>query len=152
MIDLSSITDDELSNLFHAVSEEQSRRITLQNVQEAISNLQKDYLVAAGREIGQPWVQPEGAHDVYPIGWVVTHMNKTWTSLTDNNAHAPGVSGWREETPEGSGPAEWVQPSGGHDAYKTGDLVTFQGRVYKSKINANVWSPTGYPQGWELQP
>jgi hypothetical protein len=49
-------------------------------------------------------------------------------------------------------PAAWVQPAGAHDAYNTGDRVTFQGSVYESLINANVWSPTAYPQGWTLIP
>lgn len=44
---------------------------------------------------------------------------------------------------------EWVQPTGAHDAYNTGDRVTYNGRVYGSTINGNVWSPDAYPQGWE---
>jgi len=45
---------------------------------------------------------------------------------------------------------EWVQPTGSHDAYNTGDKVLFEGSVYKSLIDANTWSPTTYPQGWKL--
>lgn len=45
---------------------------------------------------------------------------------------------------------EWVQPTGATDAYNTGDKVTFEGVVYESLIDANVWSPTGYPAGWKL--
>ena len=47
----------------------------------------------------------------------------------------------------------WVQPTGGHDAYQTGDRVYFptaNDSVYESLIDANVWSPTVYPQGWKL--
>ena len=43
---------------------------------------------------------------------------------------------------------EWVQPLGASDAYKTGDVVSFQGSTYKSLIDANIWSPTAYPAGW----
>ena len=49
----------------------------------------------------------------------------------------------------------WVQPTGAHDAYQIGDRVHFpaiDSPVYESKINANVWSPTGYPAGWQLIP
>ena len=46
--------------------------------------------------------------------------------------------------------AEWVQPTGAHDAYNIGDRVLFEGQVYESTIDANTWSPTGYPQGWQL--
>lgn len=41
------------------------------------------------------------------------------------------------------------QPSGGHDAYKKGDRVTYNGAVYESTINGNVWAPDSYPQGWK---
>lgn len=43
---------------------------------------------------------------------------------------------------------EWTQPLGAHDAYKTGDRVTFEGKVYESTIDGNVWSPAVYPAGW----
>ena len=44
--------------------------------------------------------------------------------------------------------AEWVQPTGAHDAYNIGDQVTYVGHLWESLINANVWSPTVYPAGW----
>ena len=44
---------------------------------------------------------------------------------------------------------EFVQPTGAHDAYKKGDKVTFNGKHYISLIDANVYSPTAYPAGWE---
>ena len=50
--------------------------------------------------------------------------------------------------PENTAPA-YRQPSGGHDAYKQGDRVTYNGAVYESTINANVWAPDAYPQGWK---
>ena len=44
---------------------------------------------------------------------------------------------------------DWIQPTGAHDAYQIGDKVRFNGKVYESKINANVWSPSVYPAGWK---
>lgn len=55
------------------------------------------------------------------------------------------------KTPAGVIP-DWVQPTGAHDAYNIGDQVLFNGLVYESIIDANVWSPTDYPQGWQLIP
>mgnify|MGYP003291347474 CR=1 FL=1 len=43
----------------------------------------------------------------------------------------------------------WSQPTGSHDAYNTGDIVDYNGTLYKSLIDGNVYSPDGYPQGWE---
>lgn len=43
---------------------------------------------------------------------------------------------------------EWQQPSAGN-AYMTGDRVRYEGRVYESLIDNNVWKPTEYPAGWK---
>ncbi len=45
---------------------------------------------------------------------------------------------------------EFKQPTGAHDAYHKGDKVTFKGKHYISKIDANTYSPDAYSQGWEL--
>lgn len=44
---------------------------------------------------------------------------------------------------------EFIQPTGAHDTYKKGDKVLFNGKIYKSLIDNNAYSPTDYPQGWE---
>ena len=46
---------------------------------------------------------------------------------------------------------EFVQPTGAHDAYNTGDKVTYNGVRYISLIDGNVYSPDDYPAGWEEQ-
>ena len=43
---------------------------------------------------------------------------------------------------------EWVQPLGASDAYNTGDIVSYNGTLYKSTIDGNVWAPDVYPAGW----
>ena len=58
---------------------------------------------------------------------------------------------WVEVSPPGVIP-EWKQPTGAQDAYNIGDKVRFNAKVYESLINANVYSPTAYPQGWKLIP
>ena len=44
----------------------------------------------------------------------------------------------------------WAQPTGAHDAYNTGDIVNYNGKLYKSLIDGNVYSPDAYPAGWEV--
>ena len=44
---------------------------------------------------------------------------------------------------------EWVQPIGATDAYKKGDVVSYNGKLYRSVIDNNVWSPDAYPNAWE---
>lgn len=45
---------------------------------------------------------------------------------------------------------EWAQPLGASDAYNAGDIVSYNGTLYRSTIDGNVWSPEGYPAGWEV--
>lgn len=44
----------------------------------------------------------------------------------------------------------WSQPTGAHDAYNAGDIVSYNGTLYRSLIDGNAWSPDAYPAGWEL--
>lgn len=42
----------------------------------------------------------------------------------------------------------WVQPTGVHDAYNKGDIVNYNGTLYQSTIDGNVWSPDVLPTAW----
>jgi len=53
---------------------------------------------------------------------------------------------WVRTAPEGEIP-EWSQPGGAHDAYKTGDKVTHDGKTWVSSVDDNVWEPGVY--GWD---
>lgn len=44
----------------------------------------------------------------------------------------------------------WTKPSGAHDAYNMGDIVDYNGTLYKSLIDGNVYSPDEYAAGWEV--
>lgn len=146
---ITDATDDELAQYAAAIRQEQDRRRTLATAQKQMADLSMAYLSAAGVRPGDPWVQPAGAHDAYPEGWEVSHGGTTWVSTTPANVWEPGVSGWREKVEEGAAPPEWVAPTGAHDAYSLGDLVTYQGGTYRSLMDGNVWSPTDNPAGWE---
>lgn len=43
----------------------------------------------------------------------------------------------------------WAQPAGAHDAYNAGDIVNYNGVLYESQINGNIYSPDAYPAGWK---
>ena len=44
----------------------------------------------------------------------------------------------------------WSQPTGAHDAYNAGDIVEYNGTLYKSLVDGNTYSPEAYPAGWEI--
>lgn len=48
-----------------------------------------------------------------------------------------------------SGYDEWSRPTGAHDAYNRGDIVSFNGELYRSLIDGNIWSPEEQPTLWE---
>lgn len=154
MIDLTALSDEELEAIRQDVGAEMERRRVIAQAPIRMEEITQEYSKAVGREHGDAWVQPSSAVDAYPVGWVVTHEGKRWENLTPANAWEPGVSGWRElpgETEEGELTVpEYTQPTGAHDAYKQGDRVTFEGVVYESVIDGNVWTPRDYPQGWKV--
>ena len=41
----------------------------------------------------------------------------------------------------------WSQPIGAHDAYMTGDKVSYEDKHWVSIVDGNVWTPSAY--GWE---
>lgn len=115
-------------------------------------------------ESGYPiWAQPAGAHDAYNVGDVVNYKGTLYRSLINGNVWAPDVYAreWElvkespEEPEEPDEPIteeypDWVKPTGAHDAYNTGDIVKYNGLLYQSTINGNVWAPDEYPAGWTL--
>lgn len=115
-------------------------------------------------ESGYPiWAQPAGAHDAYNIGDEVNYKGSIYRSLINGNVLAPDVyaAGWElvkesaEEPEEPDEPVteeypDWVRPTGAHDAYNTGDIVKYNGKLYQSTISGNVWAPDEYPAGWTL--
>ena len=99
-----------------------------------------------------------------PIGWFIgehvgigiirVYDNKNYKVLQSHVTQddwTPDITPalWLEVVEEGGGIPDWVKPIGGHDAYNIGDEVMFEDIHYRSLIDANVWSPTEYPTGWE---
>lgn len=94
----------------------------------------------------------------YVVGDRVRYQNVLYRCIqahTSQSDWTPDVSAslWVRTSPasEDDDPTtipEWVQPAGAQDAYNTGDRVIFNGVVYESTVDGNVWSPTDYPAGW----
>ena len=68
---------------------------------------------------------------------------ETWTPVA-----APSL--WAKVLiPDENTIPEWEQPDS-TNAYSVGDRVSYNGKIYESTINGNVWSPEAYPAGWKL--
>lgn len=144
MTDYTALTDAELQAMEADVAAEIDRRYTLASAPNQMNELNAEYLSATGIEAGEEWRQPTGAHDAYPLDWVVMHNSGTWRSLVAGNVWEPGVSGWAVEG-GGEWPM-WVAPTGGHDAYASGSKVSHVDKHWTSDVDANVWEPGVF--GW----
>jgi len=106
-------------------------------------------------EDGEPqeWQQPSSTNP-YLTGDKVIYEGLIYESLIDNNVWRPDLypQGWKliseSESDEPTIP-EWQQPDA-TNAYHIGDQVNYNGSIYESLIDNNVWSPTDYPAGWKL--
>lgn len=75
----------------------------------------------------------------------VTIHDENW--LQEGSIFAPFLQTEIDDTPVVQ---EFKQPLGTHDAYQTGDMVLFNGKVYQAVMDNVTWSPTDYPQAWKV--
>lgn len=66
----------------------------------------------------------------------------TWTPLNSPSLWAKVL------IPDENVIPEWEQPDS-TNAYQVGDRVMFNGKVYECIVPNNIWSPAGYPAGWQ---
>lgn len=130
-----------------AAQAEERARIEKEQIQAAIVEATVALMETAHTD-GEVWTQPTGAHNAYKVGVTVEHNGKTWENITHANVWEPGVSGWREVLPDGEIGA-WIQPTGAHDAYAKGAVVTHNEFTWVSDVDDNVWEPGVY--GWTKQ-
>ena len=93
---------------------------------------------------------------LYPVGRYITHNDILYKVLTEHTSQtdwtpdvSPSLFAKVLIDPTGETIPEWVQPDS-TNAYMTGDKVTYEGVVYESTIDNNIWSPADYPAGWKV--
>ena len=109
-------------------------RIDSYHVMGRLTDAERDELYAKARA---------GARDALEYD-VKAEIDALWAAVRALQGNAGSAA-----TEEAQAPAEFVQPTGAHDAYNLGDRVRYGGKVYESVINGNVWSPDVYPDGWK---
>ena len=93
---------------------------------------------------------------LYSVGRYITHKDILYKVLIEHTSQtdwtpdvSPSLFAKVLIDPTGETIPEWVQPDS-TNAYMAGDKVTYEGAVYESTIDNNVWSPADYPAGWKL--
>ena len=96
----------------------------------------------------QPWIAGESVN-IGTLRLYEDELYKCVQAHTTQSDWTPDITPalWVIKSAPGVIP-EWVQPAGAHDAYNIGDKVTYNGHIWESSIDANVWSPSAYPAGW----
>ena len=96
----------------------------------------------------------DGDGHTYKVGDRVTYNDTLYKVLQDHTSQ----STWTPENAQSlfakvltsttGEPLPWEQPDS-TNPYMIGDRVTYNGKVYESTVDNNVWAPDAYPQGWK---
>ena len=118
---------------------------------KAAASLPDDYALEAV-ELFAPW-NPDTQYAVNDRIRYAEKLYKCVQAHVSQEQYTPDIipALWTEVAPPGVIPV-WKQPTGAHDAYNKGDRVRYpdeDGVIYESLIDANVYSPDAYPQGWK---
>lgn len=120
-----------------------------QIIEQAMAFIEDDATAIEGTPLFPEW-QPEVA---YITGTRVKYNDVLYKVLQDHTSQAdwtpvdaPSLFA-QVLIPDENVTPEWVQPES-TNPYMKGDKVTFEGAVYQSTIDNNVWAPNAY--GWEL--
>lgn len=79
-------------------------------------------------------------------------LYKTTQSHTSAAEHPPASTNtlYVRISLDDSGHPVWSPPTGAHDAYNLGDIVSHNGMLYKSKIDGNTTEPGSDDRWWEI--
>ena len=145
-----------VKNLFHSVISRGSfdlplmlQRIDEYHITGRLTDAEHDELIAAARGEATPGLNPN--EEIQRLWAAIRELNARVTELEGGTADGPGIGG--EDDGETDPIPEYVQPTGAHDAYYAGSLVTYNGKVYECTAPAGVactWNPDVMPAFWEL--
>lgn len=93
-----------------------------------------DYFTYGENEVGDPQLYKVVQDHTSQADWLPSETASLYEPIGLNDSGYP----------------VWSQPSGAHDAYNAGDIVDYNGVLYVSLIDGNVYSPDEYSSGWEI--
>lgn len=117
-------------------------------VQGSLTDSQHTDLITLARDNADPTNSYAGLQrQVDTLFTNMADMAATITALTDR---VTVLEGGTVDPPVTEEYPPYVQPTGAHDAYNTGDKVTYNGQRYTCLMDGCVWDPDTYPAAWEL--
>ena len=152
-----SKTSEQLQQEVTEVYDQLDRQVDLQAVKkllqvviaEKLDSLSNDTFEEAKSlyPVWRPGI-PYTTKDVVVLDSILYRVIQPHTSQADWSPKVAASLFTAYRAPEAI--SDFKQPAGAHDAYMKGEKVRFNGQVYESLIDNNVWSPTGYSAGWKL--
>lgn len=132
--------DKDIFRVLVKMAIKQARQITDDAEALELQILYKDWT----KQIGKPlavgeYINYEGV--LYKVLQAHT-VQESWTPTG-----APSLFAKVLVDPTGETILDWEQPDS-TNPYMKGDKVKFEGKIYQSLIDNNVWSPSAYPAGW----
>ena len=132
--------DKDIFRVLVKMAIKQARQITDDAEALEVQMLYKDWT----KQIGKPlavgeYINYEGV--LYKVLQAHT-VQESWTPTG-----APSLFAKVLVDPTGETILDWEQPDS-TNPYMKGDKVKFEGKIYQSLIDNNVWSPSAYPAGW----
>jgi hypothetical protein len=146
--DWTALTDVEVSELKMQAILEEERRYRVAQAPTQAEAISVEYFKDIGMVEGSEWVQPTGAHDAYPLNYIVVKGGHSWKSLISANVWAPGLDPrwWEDQTPVDDG--VW-NPN--YHSYLIDDVVLYNGISYKclqAHTSQPDWTPLAVPALW----
>lgn len=152
--DFEEVKDDVTDiKLVMKLEQIEAKEESLNKIGKIVANQVVDDAVALSiKEFYDEW----GEGVVYKMNQYVMYKEILYKVLIEHNSQAnwtPDVTSSLYAKvladPTGETILDWVQPDS-TNAYMTGDKVKFEGYVYESLIDNNIWSPSAYPAAWKL--
>ena len=148
------IRDESISEgLLISLNDVKAKEDSLNKIGKIVANQITDDAVALSiQEFYDIW--EVGIH--YQVGKYVTSNDILYKVLIEHTSQvdwtpdvSPSLFARVLIDPTGETIPEWVQPDS-TNAYMAGDKVMYEGAVYESTVDNNVWSPADYPAGWQI--
>ena len=151
------MTTEELADMQDAAAqaeaEEKRRPLSFYEVQEMLVRQQINTLTVDDQtalRMVEYYPAPDAAS--YAAGDRIQYNGKLYKCLQAHTAQADwnpvdAPSLWAEVLAgqDGTAIGEWVQPDS-TNPYMRGDRVSYNGKIYESEVDNNVWAPGAY--GW----
>lgn len=140
-------------SLAYTLSDIDAKEKSLTKIGKIVANQVTDDVVALSiHEFYDIWEE----NVMYPVGRYITHNDILYKVLTEHTSQAtwtpdvsPGLFAKVLINPTNETILDWVQPDS-TNAYMIGDKVKYEGAVYVSLIDNNIWSPVAYPAAWQI--